>query len=96
MVRPTTKRRLPESDSMQELAAFSDTHEEPELEEESQDPAFAARFEGAGEAWDVVLQIAALRQQAGLSQKDLATILKTSQHRAIARNCGVRDRLSPR
>jgi transcriptional regulator with XRE-family HTH domain len=44
-----------------------------------QDPAFAARFERAGEAWDVALQITALRQQAGLSQKDLAKPLKTSQ-----------------
>jgi DNA-binding XRE family transcriptional regulator len=49
------------------------------LEEQLQDPAFAARFEHAGEAWDVALQIIALRQQAGLSQKDLAKLLKTSQ-----------------
>jgi transcriptional regulator with XRE-family HTH domain len=49
------------------------------LEEQLQDPAFAARFEHAGEAWDVALQIAALRRQAGLSQKDLARLLKTSQ-----------------
>ena len=49
------------------------------LEEQLQDPAFAARFKNAGEAWDVALQIAALRQQAGLSQKDLAKLLKTSQ-----------------
>jgi transcriptional regulator with XRE-family HTH domain len=49
------------------------------LEEQLQDPAFAARFRRAGEAWDVALQIAALRQKAGLSQKDLATLLKTSQ-----------------
>ena len=49
------------------------------LEEQLQDPAFAARFERAGEAWDVALQIAALREQAGLSQKELAKILKTSQ-----------------
>jgi transcriptional regulator with XRE-family HTH domain len=49
------------------------------LEEQLQDPAFAARFKRAGEAWDVALQIAALRQQAGLSQKDLAKLLKTSQ-----------------
>src|SRR5574337_915856 len=49
------------------------------LEKQLQDPAFAARFERAGEAWDVALQIAALRQQAGLSQKDLAKLLKTSQ-----------------
>ena len=49
------------------------------LEEQLRDPAFAARIERAGEAWDVALQIAALRQQAGLSQKDLAKLLKTSQ-----------------
>jgi len=49
------------------------------LEEQLQDPTFAVRFERAGEAWDVALQIAALRQQAGLSQKELAKLLKTSQ-----------------
>lgn len=49
------------------------------LEAHLQDPVFAARFEHAGEAWDVALQIAALRQQAGLSQKELAKLLKTSQ-----------------
>ena len=49
------------------------------LETQLEDPAFAARFRKAGEAWDVALQIAALRQQAGLSQKDLAKLLKTSQ-----------------
>lgn len=49
------------------------------LEGQMQNPAFAARFEQAGEAWDVALQLAALRQQAGLSQKELARRLKTSQ-----------------
>lgn len=49
------------------------------LEEQLRDPAFAARFKRAGEAWDVALQIAALRRQAGLSQKELAKLLKTSQ-----------------
>src|SRR5881296_2149126 len=49
------------------------------LEAQLRDPAFAARFKQAGEAWDVALQIAALREQAGLSQKDLARKLKTSQ-----------------
>jgi len=49
------------------------------LDEQLRDPVFAARFQRAGEAWDVALQIAALRQQAGLSQKDLAKLLKTSQ-----------------
>ena len=49
------------------------------LEEQLQDPVFAERFERAGEAWDVALQIGALRARAGLSQKDLARKLKTSQ-----------------
>jgi transcriptional regulator with XRE-family HTH domain len=49
------------------------------LEEQLQDPAFAERFKRAGEAWDVSLQIARLREQAGLSQKDLADRLKTTQ-----------------
>lgn len=49
------------------------------LEDQMRDPAFAARFERAGEAWDVALQLAALRQQAGLSQKELARRSRTSQ-----------------
>ncbi len=49
------------------------------LEEQLKDPAIAARLEEAGEAWDVALQIAALRKKAGLSQKELAKLLKTSQ-----------------
>ena len=49
------------------------------LEEQLRDPDFAQRFKQAGEAWDVALQIAALREQAGLSQKDLARKLRTSQ-----------------
>ena len=49
------------------------------LEQQMQDPEFAARFERAGEAWDIALQIADLRRQAGLSQKELAKLLKTSQ-----------------
>jgi transcriptional regulator with XRE-family HTH domain len=49
------------------------------LEKQMQDPTFAARFKNAGEAWDVALQIAGLRERAGLSQKELANLLKTSQ-----------------
>lgn len=49
------------------------------LEEQLKDPAFADRFERAGDAWDVALQLAALREKAGLSQKELARKLKTSQ-----------------
>jgi transcriptional regulator with XRE-family HTH domain len=49
------------------------------LEEQLKDPIFALRFERAGEAWDVALQLAALREKAGLSQKELARKLKTTQ-----------------
>jgi transcriptional regulator with XRE-family HTH domain len=49
------------------------------LEEQLRDPDFAERFKRAGEAWEVALQIAALRAKAGLSQKELARKLKTSQ-----------------
>ncbi len=49
------------------------------LDEQLTDPAFAERFASAGEAWNVALQIAALREKAGLTQKDLAKKLKTSQ-----------------
>ena len=49
------------------------------LEEQLKDRSFAARFERAGEAWDVALQIAALRNEAGLSQKGLAKLLRISQ-----------------
>lgn len=40
---------------------------------------FAERFKRAGAAWDVSLKIAALRKQAGLSQRELASRLGTSQ-----------------
>src|SRR5690348_14037256 len=49
------------------------------LEEQLKDPDFARRFEAAGEAWDVAIQLAALREKAGLSQRDLARKLGTSQ-----------------
>jgi transcriptional regulator with XRE-family HTH domain len=49
------------------------------LDEQLKDPVFAERFEKAGEAWDVAVQLAALREKAGLSQKELARKLKTSQ-----------------
>src|ERR1043166_2706259 len=49
------------------------------LEEQLRDPDFAERFKRAGEAWEVALKLAALREKAGLSQKELARKLKTSQ-----------------
>jgi len=62
-----------------ETKSMKKTNFDRYLEEQLNDPAFAERFKRAGEAWDVALQIAALRQRAGLSQKDLAKLLKTSQ-----------------
>jgi len=49
------------------------------LDEQMKDADFASRFEHAGEAWEIALQLAALRRKAGLSQKELARRLKTSQ-----------------
>jgi DNA-binding XRE family transcriptional regulator len=49
------------------------------LDEQMTDQGFTARFEQASDAWDVALQITALRKKAGLSQKELAKLLKTSQ-----------------
>jgi transcriptional regulator with XRE-family HTH domain len=49
------------------------------LEEQLQDSDFAARFKKAGEAWEIAMQLAALRKKSGLSQKELARRLGTSQ-----------------
>ena len=49
------------------------------LEEHLKDPDFAIRFKTAGEAWDVPLQLASLRKDSGLSQKELARRVGTSQ-----------------
>jgi transcriptional regulator with XRE-family HTH domain len=49
------------------------------LAEQLKEPDFAERFEQAGEAWDIALQLANLRREAGLSQQELARRLKTSQ-----------------
>jgi len=49
------------------------------LEEQLRDPDFAERYGRAGEAWDVALQLTSLREQAGLSQAQLARKLKTTQ-----------------
>jgi transcriptional regulator with XRE-family HTH domain len=49
------------------------------LEEQLKDADFADRFKKAGEAWDVALQLAALRKDSGLSQKELARKVGTSQ-----------------
>jgi transcriptional regulator with XRE-family HTH domain len=49
------------------------------LEEQLKDRDFAARYKKAGDAWDVALQLAALRRESGLSQKELAQRAGTTQ-----------------
>ena len=49
------------------------------LEDQLKDPEFAERFKKAGEAWDIAIQLADLRKAAGLSQKELAIKVGTSQ-----------------
>src|SRR5947207_3966938 len=61
------------------IRAMKKTNFDLYLEEQLKDPVFAERFERAGEAWDVALQLAALREKAGLSQKELARKLRTTQ-----------------
>jgi DNA-binding XRE family transcriptional regulator len=49
------------------------------LEEQLKDPGFAQKFIKAGEAWDLAIQLVSLRKKAGLSQKELAKRVGTSQ-----------------
>ncbi len=49
------------------------------LEDQLKDLDFAKRFQRASEAWDVAIQLAALRKESGMSQKELAKRIGTSQ-----------------
>ena len=49
------------------------------LEEQLKDKGFAERFKKAGQAWDVAIRLAALREKTGISQKELAKKVGTSQ-----------------
>jgi len=49
------------------------------LDEQLESEDFAERFKKAGEAWDIAVQLAALRKEAGLSQKELAQRAGTTQ-----------------
>src|SRR4030065_1375493 len=49
------------------------------LGEQLKDPDFAEKFRKAGEAWDVAIQLASLRKSSGMSQKELAKQVGTSQ-----------------
>lgn len=54
------------------------------LEQELQDSDFREQFEQAGRAWEVALQLVALRKARGLTQQQVAEMLGTRQQ-AIAR-----------
>ncbi|PKO21972.1 MAG: transcriptional regulator [Chloroflexi bacterium HGW-Chloroflexi-1] len=54
------------------------------LERKLQDPEFSKRFAEAARAWDVALQLAALREERGLTQQQVAEMLGTKQQ-AVAR-----------
>jgi len=58
---------------------MSKTNFDDYLAKQLKDDTFAERFRRAGEAWDVALQIAALRTEAGLTQKELAEKVGTTQ-----------------
>ena len=49
------------------------------LKEHTRDPDFAARSRKAGKAWELAIQLVSLRKKAGLSQKELAKRVGTSQ-----------------
>jgi len=49
------------------------------LEQQWKDAGLAERFRKAGEAWEVALKLASLRKASGLSQKELAKRVGTSQ-----------------
>jgi transcriptional regulator with XRE-family HTH domain len=49
------------------------------LDDQLKDPKFAERFQKAGEAWDIAIQMASLRNEAGMSQTELAKKAGTTQ-----------------
>ena len=49
------------------------------LGKQLKDPGLKEKFRKAGEAWDVAMQLASLRKASGLSQKELAKRVGTSQ-----------------
>ncbi len=79
----STAGRCPVRDSLGELKERAPmkrrTNFDLYLEEQLKDPDFAERFKKAGEAWGIALQLASLREASGLSQKELAERVGTSQ-----------------
>lgn len=68
----------------EELETNKETNFDRYLAHKLQDAGFRARFEAADQAWDIGLQLTALRQARGLTQKQVAEMLGTKQQ-AIAR-----------
>jgi DNA-binding XRE family transcriptional regulator len=64
---------------LEECAMTKRTNFDLYLEEQMKDPGFAERFRKAGEAWEVALQLVSLREKSGLSQKELARKVGTTQ-----------------
>lgn len=58
---------------------MSKTNYDELLENELQDPVFRQDFQQSLRDWDVALRIVALRQTAGLTQRELATKVGTTQ-----------------
>jgi transcriptional regulator with XRE-family HTH domain len=54
------------------------------LERKLEDPSFREHFAAADRAWDIALQLAALRKERGLTQQEVADLLGTKQQ-AVAR-----------
>ena len=55
------------------------THFDLNLGDNLKDPGFAEKFRRAGQGWDIAIQLSSLRAKAGLSQKELAKRVGTSQ-----------------
>ncbi|MCG3199031.1 MAG: hypothetical protein GHCLOJNM_03539 [bacterium] len=49
------------------------------VEDQLRDPHFRAKFDEADRAWDVAIQLVELREKAGLTQKELARRVGTTQ-----------------
>jgi transcriptional regulator with XRE-family HTH domain len=63
---------------------MNETNFDRYLARKLQDPDFRRRFEEADKAWDIALQLTALRKVRGLTQQQVADLLGTKQQ-AIAR-----------
>ena len=65
--------------ALEEFVLRRPTNFDHYLGEQLRDPDFSQKFRKAGEAWDVAIQLASFRKKSGLSQKELAKRVGTSQ-----------------